>query len=109
MTFQLVHVGTADPIAFPTFPEVGSLGIGMCPRPSKKCVLFLLARANGACMLSHFHCVQLCVTLWTGFSVHGNSRQEYWSGCHAILQGIFPSQGWNPRLMSPELAGRFFT
>ena len=25
----------------------------------------------------------------------GFSRQEYWSGCHSILQGIFPTQGSN--------------
>ena len=37
-----------------------------------------------ACMLSHFSCVQFCVTLWT--AAHqaplstGLSRQEYWSG-----------------------------
>ena len=31
-------------------------------------------------------------------------------GCHALLQGIFPTQGPNLRLfMSPALAGRFFT
>ena len=38
-------------------------------------------------------------------------------GCHALLQGIFPTQGLNPlffflestSLMSPALAGRFFT
>ena len=24
------------------------------------------------------------------------SRQEYWSGLHALLQGIFPTQGSNP-------------
>ena len=29
----------------------------------------------------------------------GFSRQEYWSGCHALLQGIFPTQGWNPGLL----------
>ena len=28
----------------------------------------------------------------------GFSRQEYWSGFHFLLQGIFPTQGWNPRL-----------
>ena len=33
------------------------------------------------------------------------SRQEYWS-CHALLQGIFPTQGLNPGL---HIAGRFFT
>ena len=26
------------------------------------------------------------------------SRQEYWSGCHFLLQGIFPTQGSNPGL-----------
>ena len=42
--------------------------------------------------------------LFTGFS-----RQEYWSGL-PLLQGIFPTQGLNPHLlMSPALAGGFFT
>ena len=26
------------------------------------------------------------------------SRQEYWSGLHSLLQGIFPTQGLNPGL-----------
>ena len=30
-------------------------------------------------------------------------------GCHFLLQGIFPTQGLNPCLMSPALAGGFFT
>ena len=25
----------------------------------------------------------------------GFSRQEYWSGCQALFQGIFLNQGWN--------------
>ena len=28
----------------------------------------------------------------------GFSRQEYWSDCHAHLQGIFLTQGWSPDL-----------
>ena len=28
----------------------------------------------------------------------GCSRQEYWMGCHFLLQGIFPTQGLNPGL-----------
>ena len=28
-----------------------------------------------------------------------SSRQEYWSGGHFFLQGIFPSQGWSPHLL----------
>ena len=34
-----------------------------------------------------------------GFSVHGNSPGEDTGvGCHALLQGIFPTQGSNPDL-----------
>ena len=31
-------------------------------------------------------------------------------GCHALFQGIFPTQGYQTQVsMSPALAGRFFT
>ena len=33
------------------------------------------------------------------------SRQEYWSGCHAFLQGIFPTQGLNPSLLCQRHLG----
>ena len=35
-----------------------------------------------------------------GSSVHGilQARILEW-GCHALLQGIFPTQGWNPGLL----------
>ena len=42
----------------------------------------------------------------------GFSRQKYWSVLHVLLQGIFLTQGSNPRLLSlasPALAGGFFT
>ena len=47
--------------------------------------------------------IQLFVTPWTiacqaPLSM-GFSRQEYWNGLHALLQGIFPTQGSNPRLL----------
>ena len=50
---------------------------------------------------------QSCLTLFDpmdcslpGSSVHGGfSRQEHWSGCHALLLGIFPTQGLNPGLL----------
>ena len=29
----------------------------------------------------------------------GFSRQEYWSGCHFLFQGIFLTQGLNPHLL----------
>ena len=38
--------------------------------------------------------------LWpAGSSVHGESPGKHTGvGCHALLQGIFPTQGWNPGL-----------
>ena len=40
----------------------------------------------------------------------GFSRQEYWSGLHFLLQGFFPNPGIkSTSLVSPALAGRFFT
>ena len=46
--------------------------------------------------LTHFSCVQLFVTLWT--SVY-SILQEDWHGCHALLQGIFSTQGSNLHLL----------
>ena len=54
-------------------------------------------------MLSSVSCAQLFVTLWT--VAHqpplstGFSRQEYWVGCRALLQGIFSTQELSPRLL----------
>ena len=49
--------------------------------------------------LSH---VRLFVTPWTAARQvplsTGFSRQEYWDGRHALLQGILPTQGSDPRL-----------
>ena len=55
-------------------------------------------------VLSCFSCVQPFPTLWTTIVCQAPlsiefSRKEYWSGCHALLQGIFPTQGLNPRLL----------
>ena len=57
------------------------------------------------CVLSHSSHVQLFATLWivacqAPLSVEF-SRQGYWSvlPCHALLQGIFPTQGSNPCLL----------
>ena len=57
-----------------------------------------------ACVLGRFSRVRLCANPQT--AAHqaplsmGFSRQEYWGGLHALLQGIFPTQGWNQRLLS---------
>ena len=50
--------------------------------------------------------LQLCLTLCDamdysppGSSVHGFSRLEHWSGCRALLQGLFCTQGLNPCIL----------
>ena len=53
----------------------------------------------GVCV--HSVCLTLCNSLDCsppGSSVHEFPRQEYWSGLHFLLQGIFPTQGWNLHL-----------
>ena len=67
--------------------------------------------AVAANLLSH---VQLCATPWT--VAHqpplsmGFSKREYWSGVPCPPLGDLPDPGIEPvSLMSPALAGRFFT
>ena len=66
------------------------------------------------CVLNHFTHIQLFVTLWTiacqTLLSMGFSRQEYWSGLSFLSPGDLPDPGIEPlSLMSPALAGRFFT
>ena len=55
------------------------------------------------CVLSGFSHVLLFATQWT--VAHqaplsmAFSRKEYWSGCHALLEGIFLTHGLNPCLL----------
>ena len=62
----------------------------------------VLISAVHACVLSRFSYVQLFATLWTiahqAPTSMGFCRQEYWSGRHALLQGIFPIRGSNLHL-----------
>ena len=60
-------------------------------------------------VISSFSCVRFIETLWTVTSQAvlsmGFSRQEYWNGLPYL-----PDTGIEPAfLMSPALAGRFFT
>ena len=64
---------------------------------------FQPSKSMHACMLSRLSRVWLFATLWTiacqaPLSM-GLSRQEYWLGCHFLTQGIFLTQGLNPRLL----------
>ena len=52
------------------------------------------------CAVLSLQCVQLNSVAHQPPSSMGFSRQEYIGvGCHAFLQGIFPTQGSNPRLL----------
>ena len=82
-------------------PRVTSLKESMPPRPLRH--FFQAQRRAKHCVLSYLSHVRLFVTLWTAahqapLSV-GFSRQAYWSGCHALLQGIFLTQVSNLNLL----------
>ena len=66
------------------------------------------------CVLDCFSYAQLFATLWTLICRDplsmGFSRQEYWHGLSYPPLGVPPNLGIEPvSLMSPVLAGRFFT
>ena len=66
------------------------------------------------CLLSHFSHVRFFPTPWTVACYTplsmGFSRQRYWSGLPFPPPGDFSDPGTEPTsLMSPALAGRFFT
>ena len=66
------------------------------------------------CVLNHFSCIKLFVTVWTvacqvPLSM-GFSRQEYWSGLPCPSPGDLPYLGiLLVSLMSPALAAELFT
>ena len=64
----------------------------------------LICDMNGVSMSAKsFQRVRLCAALWAvtcqAALYMGFSRQEYWTGCHALPRGIFPTQEPNPRLL----------
>ena len=75
---------------------------------------FTIMFKSCVCLLSHFSCVWLFVTLQTvahqvPLSI-GFSRQEYWNGLPCPPPWNLPDPGIEPAsLTSPALAGRIFT
>ena len=56
---------------------------------------------------------KFCLTLATPWTVAnqapltlGFSRQEYWSGLHFLLQGIFLTQGLNPHFLHWQVGSK---
>ena len=72
-----------------------------------------MARCACVCVLSCFSCIQLCDSIKCsppGPSSMGSSRQEYWSRLPCPTPGDLPNPEIKPKsLMSPAVAGRFFT
>ena len=68
-------------------------------------LIFILKIKKGLC-LKFYRCAQLCLTFFNpmncslpGSSVHEDfPAKNTGVGCHALLQGIFPTQGSNPGL-----------
>ena len=88
---------------------VSQLHAPWCPVSSLRIILVL-----SLCVLSCFSCVRLfCDPMdcsLSGSSALGFSRQEYWSWLQCPHPGHHPNPGIEPTfLMSPELAGKFFT
>ena len=58
--------------------------------------------AGVLCLVSQ-SCLALCDSMDCsppGSSIHGDSPGNNTGvSCHALLQGIFPTQGWNPGLL----------
>ena len=96
-------------LSHPVWIFLQRLFLSLFPEPPETSGLISPVRAysgayySHACVLSH---VQLFVTPWTvahqGPPSMEFSRPEYWStgvGSLSLLQGIFPTQGSNPRLL----------
>ena len=65
--------------------------------------IFPISQDSGrVCIISHYSRVRLCNCMGCsppGTSVHGDAPgKKTGVGCHAFLQGIFPTQGLNPCL-----------
>ena len=69
----------------------------------------LVSKSDEASMLCYAMLSCFCRVQLAPLSM-GFSRQEYWSGLQCLSPGDLPNPGIEPMfLMSPALAGRFFT
>ena len=75
--------------------------------PNTRCLelsYYIDAYSLCGCMPSHFSCVWLFVTIWTVscrlLCPWDSPGKNTGVDCHALLQGIFPTQGSNPGPLS---------
>ena len=101
-TVQLSHpyMTTGKTIALTRWTFVGKV-MSLLLKMLSRLVITFLPRSKEKKVKSLSR-VRLLVTPWTIANQDppsmGFSRQKYWSGCHFLLQGIFPTQGSNPGL-----------
>ena len=70
-----------------------------CSLPGSSVCGILQARIlERVALTSRFSHVHLCATSWT-VVCQDSSGKNTGVGCHFLLQGIFQTQGWNPRLL----------
>ena len=112
LTLRAACLSSPDPTLTPasmswstsscTVPNIHSLVPPGCP----------VGPVLGTSAKSLQHCLTLrCHGLWPArlLCPWDSPGKNTGVGSHAFLQGIFLTQGLNPRLMSPALAGEFFT
>ena len=74
-----------------------------CPQggSTSQCPSWIPGATSGLCLVAKL-CPTLCDPMDSsppGSSLHGDSPGKNTGvSCHALLQGIFPTQGWNPGL-----------
>ena len=106
LSFRDIQGPLRNSVIFPTAPVeffyLARLNYWLLRQIPCVCVYIYVYTATCACVLK---LLQSCPTLCDNQTVAqqaplsmGFSRQEYWS-CHALLQGLFPTQGSNPRLL----------
>ena len=95
-----------NPSAMNWTVPLSSLPKFMCWSPSSQCDCVWREGLFKSCayVLNHFRHVRLCNTMDWGLPVSllcpwDSPGKNTGVGCHALLQGIFPAQGLNPRLL----------
>ena len=82
-------------------------------RSERWLTIYQSQQATQACGLSSFIHAHLCASPWAVacrlLSPWDSPGKNTGLGCHALLQGVFPTQGLNPHLVFPALRSGFFT
>ena len=84
------------------FPTIWELWVAGGVPVSSWVILDFYHILRARCLVCVLSCILFFVISWTvtaRFLSMEFSRQQYWVDYHFLLQGIFLTQGWNPRLL----------